>query len=221
MILRIKCKLSVSLWACKTLCGVALLLAPCLCLLHPSDPCPCLHPHPQPHSPSCLSSHTPSSFLWQVLYIYSWEFSSFRSSSIKLLHVNQGSVQISPVHQCLPGLPLIKGSKSCPPPLFSILILCLVFLYCFGHNLKLYCSLSFTCAVPYKTVHSTWWNFILFTTVSHCPDQCLIRDRHSEVQGDLSKKEWALLFCHCPHVSFLAGWNLPLHQQDLCPEEHL
>lgn len=55
-----------------------------------------------------------------------------------LLPINQMSIQIPPLHKGLPELPLLEGTRSGTFPLISIPILCLIFLYCFAHDLKLY-----------------------------------------------------------------------------------
>lgn len=227
MILRIKCKLLVSLCAYETLRGIASPPAfTCYMVLTPvPTSTPTLSPTHLLAFPHTLQVHACSRSSTLTAE------NSFppRSSSIQLLHLNQKPIWISTVEKCLPGLPFIKESKSCPlhsvssHPLLSFLIL-------FWSQPEVIFFLSFSCVIaylPHKAVHSTWDFAWYCLTLSYLPLSPLlrpvpsIRHRHSEVQGALAMKEWVFLSCHCPHVSFLAGWNMPLHQQDLCPEEYL
>ena len=127
---------------------VASLLTSCLHLPCCSDRQLCLHP------PTLSPAHLPR-FPHTLQAHFSGRSSTLTAEnsvppSTWLLCVNQGSVPTFPVHQCHPGLLLIKGSESSPSPLVSTLVLSLVFLYCFGRGLKLYYLLSF---IAFPTRH--------------------------------------------------------------------
>lgn len=75
------------------------------------------------------------------------------------------------------------------------------FLYCFGHDLKLYYRLS-SCTyaiawLPHRTMCSLWWDFVLFICVSHCLNRSLVTGRCSEMQSDLSMKDCVLSLSSC------------------------
>lgn len=111
------------------------------------------------------------------------------------------SIQNSPFTSAFSIL-LMKGSKGRPPPLISILILCLIF-FCVGHDLKFCYLLSlFTCAIVcllHKTACFMWWDLVLFSTVSHCLDHRETHGRCSIHEGGCPQS-W-----HCSHVSSLQG----------------
>lgn len=151
-------------WCCLT---PHLLPASPMLLWPPALPPP---PHPQPRSPSSLSSHTPSSFLWQVLYTHCWEF----CTSIHLAPSHQSRVSsnipCSPVSSRTPfnkrewKFSLPTRFYSCPQLSFLVLFWSWPEVVLF---IELYC-------VPHKTLCSRWWDFVLFTTVPHYLVQCRI-----------------------------------------------
>lgn len=156
-----------------------------------------LHPPPQSHSPSSFPLHTPSSFphlLLRILYLY--PSGSFTSIKGQLKHLP--SLVSS-------RLPSVKGVKFSLPTSFY-LSFSLVFLYCFGHGLKLCYLLSFIALLPVFPQGNVFQRWTSLLIAPHCLDPCRICDRHSWVQG------WSVhavepLTCPCLHESFLAGWN--------------
>lgn len=148
---------------------------------------------------------------------YSWELPSSKSSPVQVLHINQMSVQ-NPPSQVPSVLLLMKGSKGCPPPLISILILCLIFFLCWSWpEVLLFIELIYF-YYCLSSAQDCVFHVVGLGLVSHCLPLPRPPWDTWQVLYPWRRVPSVLSLSSC---IILAGWDLPLYQQDLCPEEHL